>query len=118
VLHDDPKDYDGVEPGDASGKRRDEIERAAAVLLRAVKSIVRFDLNLPSQAGGTDDRKRFAADDLVRVRLQATYRCQVPLASRLVCGFLTGRRVLTGEAALPNHGATYQYATGSPIASP
>jgi len=41
--------------------------------------------------------------------VKATYRCQVPFANRLVCNFVTSTRELTGEAALPNQGASYEY---------
>jgi hypothetical protein len=109
VLHDDP-DYYGDEPmGSASGQRLEAIELAAAIPMRSVRSIVDYKVTFPSQPGGSDNRTDFGRDDLVRVKVDATYRCQVPIASRLVCNFITSTRSLTGEAALPNQGADYEY---------
>jgi hypothetical protein len=109
VLYDDPKYYNDEEVGKTTGKRREAIRLAAAMPMRSVKSIVAFDINFPSQAGESDDRDQYGRDELVRVRVTATYRCQVPFASRLVCNWLTGMRELHGEAALPNQGADYEY---------
>lgn len=109
VVWDDPKYYSNVEPGSATGQRRDDIEKAVAIPLRAVKSIVKMKVTMPSGDGAGDDRTSYGADDVVRVRVEATYRCMVPLASHLVCGLVTGRRTLTAEAAMPGQGAEYKY---------
>lgn len=109
VLHDDPKYYDQEEVGRASGKRRDTIRLAAAMPLRATKSFTKLEINFPSHPKGTDDRVTFGPNDLVRVRVTATYRCQVPIANRIVCNWATGTREIHGEAALPNQGAAYEY---------
>lgn len=109
VLYDDPKHYDDLAVGEASGKRREAVERAAAMPLKAVRSIVDFKVTFPSSAGANDDRASLLPDDLVRVRVEAKYRCFVPLASHLVCGVLSGARTLTAEAAMPGQGAEYQY---------
>lgn len=109
VLHDDPKHYNDEEVGKATGKRREDIRLAAAIPMRAVKSITAFEINFPSQPGGNDDRSEFTRDELVRVRVKAVYRCQVPFASRLLCDAMSSERELTGEAALPNQGADYSY---------
>ena len=111
VLHDNPKYYKDLKVGEAKGKRREDIEKAATITLRAVKSIVKMKLTFPTTAGGTDDKATFGRNDLVRVKVEATYRCRVPFASRLVCDFWKQRRTLTGEAALPNQGADYPYPT-------
>lgn len=109
VLDDDPQYYGDVEVGKATGKRREDIESAAAIPLRAVNSIVDVKVTLPSSAGGTDDRTDFGRDDIVHVRVEATYHCSVPFAKRIVCNPLTAERKLTAEAALPNNGADYEY---------
>lgn len=109
VLNDNPKYYDDVEPGKATGKRREDIESAATIPLMAVKSIVHVKVTLPSSKGGNDDRKEFGRNDLVHVKVEATYLCQVPFAKRVVCNLFTETRTLTGEAALPNNGADYEY---------
>ena len=109
VLYDDPQYYGDEKVGSATGQRLEAIELAAAIPMRAVRSIIDYEVTFPSQAGGTDSRTDFGRDDLVRVRVKAMYRCQVPIASRMVCNFLTRTRYLTGEAALPNQGASYEY---------
>lgn len=109
VLHDDPSEYGGTAVGLATGERRDAIKMAAAIPLRAVRSVVDLDVTFPTSPGGNDDRTDFGRDDLVRVKVTAYYRCQVPIANRLVCGFVSGKRAITGEAALPNQGADYEY---------
>ena len=109
VLHDDPQYYGDVAVGKVEGKRKEDIEKAAAIPLTAVKSIVDYEVTFPSQPGGSDSRKSFERNDLVRVRVEATYKCAVPIAKRMVCNFLTTRKKLVGEAALPNNGASYEY---------
>jgi Flp pilus assembly protein TadG len=109
VLGDDPKYYGGEQVESCTGQRRDDIVNAAAIPLRAVTSIIDVKVTFPSTQGGDDDRTSFGRNDLVRVKVQATYQCQVPFASRLVCDPLTKLRTLTGEAALPNNGADYVY---------
>ncbi len=109
VLHDDPAYYGNEPTGSASGQRLEAIELAAAIPMRAVRSIVDYEVTFPSQPGGSTSRTDFGRDDLVRVQVKAQYRCQVPIASRMVCDFVTSTRELTGEAALPNQGADYEY---------
>lgn len=101
VLHDDPARYDDAGLGQYAGKRKEDIEKAAALPLRANRSIVDFTVEL--------DKAQYGRDDLIRVEVEAVYRCQVPFARRLVCNFFTSRRTLRGEAALPNNGADYVY---------
>lgn len=109
VLNDDPKYYDGLAVGHCSGERRDAIVNAAGIPLRAITSIESVHLTFPSTPTGHDDRQFFSPHEMVNVRVSATYRCQVPFASRLVCNALTKLRTLTGEASLPNNGANYDY---------
>lgn len=109
VLPDDPKYYGGEAVESCTGQRRNDIVNAAAIPLRAVQSITGVKVTFPSTAGGGGDRQHFGRNDLVRVKVQATYHCQVPFASRLVCSPLSRLRTLTGEAALPNNGADYEY---------
>jgi Flp pilus assembly protein TadG len=111
VIHDDPKYYNNQPVGQASGKRRETVEKAATIVMRSVKSIVKMKLTFPTSAGGKDDKTTFGRDDLVRVRIEAEYRCRVPFASRLICDAIKQRRTLVGEAALPNQGADYPYPT-------
>ncbi len=109
VLDDNPKYYDDVEVGEATGKRREDIKSAAAIPLMAVKSIIHVKVTLPSSEGGDDDRTHFGRNDMVHVKVEAVYLCQVPFAKRVVCNMFTETRTLTGEASLPNNGADYEY---------
>jgi Flp pilus assembly protein TadG len=110
VLTDDPKYYGGAPVNQAAGARMDHIRRAAEIPLTAVdpqpgNSVgVRF----PSTAGGTDDKSTFGEEDVVRVRVEYSYPCGVPVGSRLICG-LAGRKMLYAEAAMPNQGPNYDY---------
>lgn len=109
VLPDDPKFYDDVPVNHCTGRRRADIVQAATVPLRAIQSIIAVRVTFPSGPFSHDDRKRFGPHELVRVKVQASYKCNVPLAGRLVCNPLTGTRILAAEAALPNNGARYAY---------
>ena len=117
VVADDPRYYNDQPVGQATGDRRDAVLRAAAMPLRTVKSVVDVAITFPSSAGGNDDKTSYVPGDAIRVRVDATYRCFVPFASRLVCSFLTGRRQLVGEAGLPYHGADYAYGSSSAVAT-
>lgn len=109
VLSDNPKYYNDVKVDEATGKRRQDIESAAAIPLMAVKSVIHVKVTLPSSPGGDDDRTQFGRNDMVNVKVQAIYLCQVPFAKRVVCNMFTETRTLTGEASLPNNGADYVY---------
>ncbi len=108
ILHDDPAYYQNAELGKPTGKRLDDIKKAAMLPLLASRSIVGFKVNLPSSPGGDDTKSQFTRDELVRVKVQAKFDCRVPLASKLVCG-TKAERTLSAEAALPNHGVSYTY---------
>lgn len=101
VLHDDPKHYDGVALGSYSGARKDAIEKAASIPLRAQRNIVDFELKL--------DKSQYGRNDLVKVTLNVDYRCAVPIARRIVCAPFSMQKQLTAEAALQNQGADYEY---------
>jgi hypothetical protein len=109
VLPDDPARYSNLEVGSITGKRRDDIVKAASLPLTAVSSIKGVKVTFPSSAGGDDDLSQVSRNDLVRVKVSAVYRCTIPIAKFIVCNPLTGTRTLTAEAALPNQGADYGY---------
>ena len=109
VLPDDPDEYDNEPVGSISGKRLDAIENAAAITLRTLHSFVDFKVTFPTSSDGKQTRTKVGRDDLVRVKVEATYHCSVPLANRLVCNPTTSLRTLTATAALPNQGADYEY---------
>lgn len=108
ILHDDPAYYDNAELGKPTGKRLDEIKRAAMIPLLASRSLTEYKVNLPSNPGGDDTRQTVNRDDLVRVRVQARFHCRVPLVSKLMCGSKS-LKTISAEAALPNHGVSYTY---------
>jgi len=109
VLPDDPTFYEGASVNRAEGKRLEEIERAVKMPLKALESSPAPKVTFPSTPGGTDSKVSFAPADLVRVRVEYDYRCLVPIGRQLVCGLLTSRKKLLAEAALPNHGANFNY---------
>jgi Flp pilus assembly protein TadG len=109
VLPDDPQYYNDVEVGSATGKRREDIMKAAHMSLQASRSLSEVRVTFPSTAGGTDDLNTIKRDDLVRVQLQARFQCRVPLVNHLICGAQSGMRTITAEAALPNQGASFSY---------
>ena len=108
VFPDDPSRYDSSQTNQIEGKRRNTVYRAATVALAPV-SVVAIKLTFPSTQGGDDDQTSFGRDDLIRVKLEALYKCQVPIAKFIVCNPMTGTRKLKAEAALPNQGADYSY---------
>jgi hypothetical protein len=108
ILHDNPEYYDNAAMGQPTGKRLDDIKRAAMLPLLASRSLTEFKVNLPAQAGGDDTKQTFERDDLVRLKVQARFHCRVPLVGKMICGN-KATKTLTAEAALPNHGVDYTY---------
>ncbi len=108
VLPDDPKYYGGTQLGVFDGQRRDEIQRAAAIPLTAVRSLVHARVSVQQTASRRGNATGFTGQR-ISVRVQADYRCFVPLASIIVCGSSSGERTLTAEASLPYQGAPYPY---------
>lgn len=110
VLPDDPQFYsDKTAPYHAEGDRKKDIENAAKGPLRAVAVLPIFKVTFPSAEGADDDKKVFATDDTVRVRIEFLYDCKIPVGRQLMCNFLTGTKTLKAEAAMPMQGATYDY---------
>jgi hypothetical protein len=101
VLHDDPKEYGDVPVGRFSGKRKQEIERAARIPLSTM------GMNISSVKVVMNDT--YARDELVKVRVEYDYHCQVPWGRFVICSLFTNRKKLIGEASLPNQGADYAY---------
>lgn len=101
VLYDDPKRYGGEPVGRATGKRREDIERAARIPLST--------MGLELGAVKVDMAENVGRDEPVTVKVEYDYHCQVPWGRSVVCGFFTNRKKLKGEATLPNQGASYRY---------
>jgi hypothetical protein len=108
ILHDNPAYYDNTEMGKPTGKRLEEIKRAAMIPLLASRSLTEYKVNLPANPGGDDTKQTFTRDELVRVKVQARFHCRVPLVSKLMCG-AKSLKTISAEAALPNHGVSYTY---------
>ena len=109
VLPDDPSYYGGQAVNVASGARRDAIMSAAKARLSAVGIDPEVTLRFPSSPGGDDDKTQFARDDVVRVHLEFSYPCKIPIGSFFVCRSLELHKTLKAEAAMPLQGAGYDY---------
>ena len=108
ILPDDPQFYDNAAINHFDGKRKDAIKFAVQSPLLASRSIVDYQVTMPSSPGGSDSQSDVQRDSLVRLQVKVHFQCRVPMVSKLVCGS-TGVRTLTAEAAMPNQGADYQY---------
>jgi hypothetical protein len=110
VLHDDPQFYGGDDDGlgKVNGQRKESIEKAAMLPLLASRSISEFKVTYPSTAGGSDSKDTYSRDDLVRVKIEASFQCRVPFVNKLVCSSKS-LRTLKSEAAFPNQGMSYTY---------
>ena len=117
VLHDDPAKYNGVPKGEYEGKRKEEILRAANMVVRPLKGKPQ-DLKLLGM------KSSYGRDDLVEINLEYHYSCFIPFARYIICNDnpniddppwwvwtdgLVEKRKLTGYAALPNQGADFEY---------
>jgi hypothetical protein len=109
VLHDDPAEYGGVALGSATGARRRDVERAAALVLRAVDNVELGQVSFLASSGAGAERTSFGPDELIRLQVAARYRCTLPLARWVVCGSVSGDATLLGQATLPSQGARYEY---------
>ena len=99
VLHDDPKFYGGVAMGSFSGERKSNIERAAKIPLAP--------LGVDASTVNVAMNGAYGRDELVKVKVEVDYTCEVPWGRFTVCGI--GKKKLVGEAAMPNQGAEFQY---------
>jgi hypothetical protein len=102
VLPDDPAHYDSEGLNSASGKRLEDIKRAAKVPLRAVMPFPMFEVSFPRG-------EQVERDGLVEVQVDLNYKCLVPIGRSLVCSPWSARKMLSGKATMPNQGAGYEY---------
>jgi hypothetical protein len=102
VLPDDPQFYDGETVNSATGKRLEDIERAAKIPLKAAVPDGNPDFTISFPGGETVERT-----GLVQVKVELDYPCRVPIGALLVCGSSTKK--LTGISAFPNQGAGFEY---------
>lgn len=109
VIHDDPKYY-GSQPGQVSGKRKQDIQAAADAILAPLRG---------DQQVSIDMKGSYGRDELVEVKLTYQFTCKVPFGKFVLCDGVSEavdwnnthheHRTLTGKAALPNQGADYIY---------
>ena len=109
VLPDDPSKYGNTAVNQIQGDRKDAVFKAVSLAVSPVRSIIGLKVTYPSSAGGDDDQSQVGRNDLIRVKVEALYKCSIPLAKNLVCSPGSATRKLKAEAALPNQGADYSY---------
>ena len=107
VLPDDPTFYEGAPTNAPTGKRLDDIRRAARIPLLAFEADPKPEVTLVSASGASAGQ--FGPNELVRVRVFYDFPCLLPLGGALVCAGGGGRVRLGAEAVLPNQGAGYAY---------
>jgi Flp pilus assembly protein TadG len=99
VLPDDPAFYDGVAKDSFSGKRKEDIELAAAMILATSPHFTSdFKVEVPSGLKGSAP---------LTATVKAKFFCFAGWVS-LVCG-PTGVRELSAKSVYAYHGAAYSY---------
>lgn len=107
VIPDDPKKYDS-KPGQVSGKRKTAIENAVKMGLGANRSLMNLLASIEVQGSNGKEKSSFGRDEVVIVKVKVPYRCRLPIADKVVCGF-AGLTMVEGQAAMVVHGADYEY---------
>jgi Flp pilus assembly protein TadG len=110
VIPDDPKHYDDSEVGEVSGKRKQAIERAVGMTLKANGSIIGYSVEVEGADGQA--KQKFAQSGSYQqatVRVKAIYMCSLSVASYIVCGSFFGITDLEETASMPIHMASYPY---------
>ncbi|MEZ4220821.1 MAG: hypothetical protein R3B13_07800 [Polyangiaceae bacterium] len=110
VIPDDKQYYDGVDKGQATGKKLDDIKKAVLIGLGANKSIsLALTMNQIIVGGDSKAAKsNFSRNETVTVYVDSVYRCSLPIGKYAVCGFDT-LATLQSKASLRIHGADYDY---------
>ena len=106
VIPDDPKRYGGAKG--VSGKRKAAIESAVRQGLAGNRSLINWMAVIKTKGGNGQEKTDFNRDEVVRVSVHVPYKCRLPIADKVVCGFL-GWRYLDAEANMVVHGADYEY---------
>jgi len=107
VIPDDPKNYDS-KPGIVTGKRKDAIVRAVQMGLGGNRSLWWPLAQVTIRGGDGKEKTNFSRDEVVIVRVQVPYRCRLPVADKVICGF-AGLTTINAEARMIVHGAEYEY---------
>jgi hypothetical protein len=107
VIPDDPQKYDS-QPGAVTGKRKSAIEDAVKMGLAANRSLMNVLAVVEIQGGNGKSKDNFGRDEKVTVKVHVPYRCTLPIADKVVCGF-AGMTLVEGEASMVVNGADYVY---------
>jgi Flp pilus assembly protein TadG len=99
VIPDDPSKAPGG-VNNATGARKEEVERAARVPLSTL-GVDRGDVNVEL------DRSTYGRDDTVTVTVTVEYGCRVPLGNLIACG--GNSKTLAAQATMPNQGVDWTY---------
>ncbi len=108
VLPDDPKTYDKAGIGEVKGKRKEAIERAVQMGLGGNRSLLWPLAQVTLRGADGKEKKKFNRDEVVIVRVEVPYRCRLPVADKVICGF-SGMTTVAAEAKMVVHGADYVY---------
>jgi hypothetical protein len=108
VLDDKKSKYGGQEQYEAGGKRKDAVTRAVQMGLAANTSLIWPLANVELEGSDGKEKEKFGRDQVVTVKIDVPYRCGLPLADKVVCGF-GGYRMISGEAKMVVHGADYEF---------
>lgn len=108
VLPDDKKKYDGEEVYRADGKRRDAVVRAVQMGAAANLNLIWALADVELQGADGKKKGKFGRDEVVNVKVTIPYRCGLPMADKVVCGF-AGLSFIQAEAKMVIHGADYDY---------
>lgn len=132
VLHDDPQYYGGVPVGSVTGKRKQDIEKAANMVLAPLYVEPGATIDAIAKPGDPSGglltvkmNGSYGRDEMVEVKLEFYYPCAVPFGRYIACvdtipqgsigeasmwkNGVAEHRLLTGTASLPNQGADYTY---------
>jgi hypothetical protein len=108
VIPDDPKQYSGAGVGQATGKRKDAVERAVRMGLGANRSLMGAIALTKLSSGGGQVKTSFGRDETVTVQVIVPYRCRVAFAKLFVCP-LGGFTPIEASSSNVIHGADYEY---------
>lgn len=76
VIHDNPAFYGGEAQGLASGERLEAIKATAKLQIATLGSTDTMDV--------TTDQDSYTPNQMIRLRITYPYKCNVPLANRIV----------------------------------
>lgn len=108
VLPDDPANYNKAGMYEVTGERKDDIEKAVMLGLVANGSLMTPAAQIKIGDKQGNAKQSFARWQVATVDVEVPYRCGLPVAQYVVCGF-SGFRMLKAKASFAIHGADYTY---------